>query len=110
MDRSGPRGDHPDIRAAGSAGPTGPPAGDREAAAYAGRQAIFFLSRAAPVHTRAALDDPSVATAGPGVMSGLMTGLRAATDGTPTVDHVPFLGWTVARHGFLDPLGQRTER
>lgn len=73
-------------------------------AAYAWRQGIFFLSVADPADARAVLDDPSVAAREPQVVTELMTGLRAAVDGRPIGDHVPFLGWAVGRHWVLDAL------
>lgn len=76
-------------------------------AAYAWRQAVFFLSMADPADARTVLDDP---TGEPDVMAELMAGLRAASDGAPIDDHVPFVGWTVGRHWVLDELNPPVER
>lgn len=75
-------------------------------AAYAWRQAVFFLSVADPAETRALLGDASSTTSAPPVMNELVDGLRRAAVGQPVNDgHSPFLGWTVDRHWILDAIG-----
>ena len=79
-------------------------------AAYAWRQAVFYLSIAEPSAARSLLADDSTAS-GPAVMTELLAGLRRAADGHPTGadNHVPFLGWTVGRHWILDAIGHVEE-
>ncbi|MEJ2579119.1 MAG: hypothetical protein P8Z68_08490 [Kineosporiaceae bacterium] len=79
-------------------------------AAYAWRQAIFFLSVASPSEAEAFLDDRSLAAHGPRVMGDLIDGLRRVAVGQPVKDgHAMFLGWTVGRHWILDALGHNSE-
>lgn len=74
-------------------------------AAYAWRQAIFFLSIADPADVESFLDDESVVATGPRVMGDLVEGLRGAVGGNSVEDgHGPFLGWTVGRHWILDAI------
>ena len=79
-------------------------------AAYAWRQAIFFLSIAAPADAEEFLRGEYLAAAGPRVMGELLNGLRRAELGEPLADgHVPFLGWTVGRHWIFDAIGHDSE-
>lgn len=79
-------------------------------AAYAWRQAIFFLSVAGPSEADVFLDDQSLAAHGPRVMGELIDGLRRVAVGQPVDDRrAPFLGWTVGRHWILDAIGNRSE-
>lgn len=74
-------------------------------AAYAWRQAIFYLSVAGPSDAEAFLDDQSSATRGHRVMGALVDDLRRVAVGQSVQDdHSPFLGWTVGRHRILDAL------
>lgn len=76
-------------------------------AAYAWRQAVFFLSLADPADARAVIADPTVVDAGPAVMADLVAGLLAAADGRAgetAAGRVPFLGWTTGGHWVLDAL------
>ena len=78
-------------------------------AAYAWRQAIFFLSMAGPAQTARLLADESLAGSGPAVMAQLIADLRRAADGLQLdANHQPFVGWTVGRHWILDAIGHST--
>ncbi|WP_375430408.1 hypothetical protein [uncultured Friedmanniella sp.] len=76
-------------------------------AAYAWRQAVFYLSQADPAETGALIADPTVAADGPAVMAELLSGLRVAAAGSraPQSTRAPFVGWTVGRHWVLDAIG-----
>lgn len=78
-------------------------------AAYAWRQAIFYLSVADPTEAHALINDDLVSASAPAVMHELLAGLRVAADGREgaTDDHRPFLGWTVGRHWILDAIGYK---
>lgn len=79
-------------------------------AAYAWRQAIFFLSVAGPSEAKTFLAEQSLATRGPRVMSVLVDDLRCVADRQPVEGgHTPFLGWTVGRHWVLDAIGNRSD-
>lgn len=79
-------------------------------AAYAWRQAVFFLSVADPAEAQSLLRDESLTASGPLVMSELIGDLRQAAVGQP-VDrgNAPFLGWTVGRHWILDAIGHNPD-
>lgn len=75
-------------------------------AAYAWRQAIFFLSLAGQSEAESFLDNQSLAANGPPVMRDLIDDLRRVAVEEPEEDrHTPFLGWTVGRHWILDAIG-----
>lgn len=75
-------------------------------AAYAWRQAIFFLSVADPAETQSLLSEDSLTTSAPVVMNELVAGLREVAAGHPVDgERSPFLGWTVGRHWILDAIG-----
>ncbi|HXH78853.1 hypothetical protein [Nocardioides sp.] len=72
-------------------------------AAYAWRQAIFYLSVAGPAEAEKVLNDESVGAAGPAVMAELLDGLRQVAAGhVHADDRSPFLGWAVGRHWILE--------
>lgn len=74
-------------------------------AAYAWRQAVFYLSIAEPAEARSLLNQDSPTWAAP-VMDELAAGLRAVAAGHLVDDErCPFLGWTVGRHWVLDAIG-----
>ncbi len=79
-------------------------------AAYAWRQAVFFLSVSTQDDAEQVIADPSLASTGPAVMATLMAGLRAASAGDPEgqVAHAPFVGWSVGRHWVLDAIGHQS--
>lgn len=75
-------------------------------AAYAWRQAVFFLSVADPTETQALLGEDSLTTSAPVVVNALVAGLRQIAAGQPDQgERSPFLGWTVGRHWILDAIG-----
>ena len=75
-------------------------------AAYAWRQAVFFLSIAGPAETLALLSDNALTTSAPLVMNELVGGLRQVAVGQPVEGaRAPFLGWSVGRHWILDAIG-----
>lgn len=80
-------------------------------AAYAWRQAIFFLSVADPADAESFLDDESLVATGPRVMGDLVEGVRSAAGGQSVEKNGqgPFLGWTVGRHWILDAIGHGSE-
>jgi hypothetical protein len=79
-------------------------------AAYAWRQAVFFLSVADPVQAEAFLGEDSLAASGPPVMNQLVDGMRSAAAGQPADgENSAFLGWTTGRHWILDAIGHRPE-
>lgn len=80
-------------------------------AAYAWRQAVFFLSMADAVDADQVLRDGRFRESGPPVMADLVDGLRsAASGGTPVDVRTPFLGWTVGRHWVLDAIDGTADR
>lgn len=79
-------------------------------AAYAWRQAIFFLSVADPAETQALLSDNSLTSSAPPVMNDLVGGLHQVAVGRPgDGGRSPFLGWTVGRHWILDTIGHNPD-
>lgn len=77
-------------------------------AAYAWRQAIFFMSVADQKEVAALLDDDFLTASGPVVMNELIGDLRRAANGAPADEgRSPFLGWTLGRHWILDVIGHR---
>lgn len=75
-------------------------------AAYAWRQAVFFLSVADPAETRALLSEDWLTTSAATVMNELVGGLRRVAGGEPADgQRSPFLGWAVGPHWILDAIG-----
>ncbi len=79
-------------------------------AAYAWRQAVFFLSVSTPAEAEAVITNRSLASTVPDVITSLLHGLQSAFAGNPEAKdvHTPFVGWTVGRHWVLDALGHQT--
>lgn len=74
-------------------------------AAYAWRQAVFFLSVADPAETQALLADDSSTSSELSVRNELVADLRNVAAGQHVEGEVsPFLGWTVERHWILDAI------
>lgn len=80
-------------------------------AAYAWRQAVFYLSLVSTDEMLGAVGTARRTHGGSLAMSTLLDGLRLAAVGDRGSDSQMFLGWTTTRHWILDLLpSQRTRR